>query len=89
MDIAGLEPEPQAPQLEAKDAELLRYLEYKRQAPASREEIARSVWPEIPSSALANQQMDKAVERLRLHLGDDPHSPTRLITVGEFGFLLL
>ena len=59
----------------------------KRQ-PAERE-IARSVWPEIPSSALANQQMDKAVERLRLHLGDDPHSPTRLITVGEFGFLLL
>ena len=73
----------------AKEAALLRYLESKKGTAVSREDIARSVWPELPPGAQVNQEIDQAVDRLRSQMEDDPSKPTHVISVGEFGFLLL
>ena len=56
---------------------------------ASREEIARFVWPELPPGSESNNAMDEAVELLRAQIEDDPSNPVHLITVGEFGYLLV
>ena len=77
------------PSLDGKDAELLRLLEARRGVVVSREEIARHVWPELPEGSLANDVLDQSVERLRADIEEDPSKPVHLITVGEFGFLLV
>ena len=82
-------PEQPASQPVAKETELLRYLELKKGTAVSREDIARSVWPELPPGAQVNQEIDQAVDRLRSQMEDDPNKPTHVISVGEFGFLLL
>ena len=72
-----------------KDAQLLRFLESRKGAAVSREDIARAVWPELPQGAETDREIDQAVERLREELEDDPSRPAHLIPVGEYGFLLL
>jgi DNA-binding response OmpR family regulator len=65
------------------------FLESNRGNVASREDIARNVWPELPAGRETNEMMDQAIGRLRVELGDDPAKPKQLLTVGEFGFMLL
>ena len=77
------------PQLGGKEAELLKLLESKRTTAISREEIARHVWPELLMGSDANHQIERTVELLRAQIEEDPSAPTHLITVGEFGFLLI
>ena len=77
------------PQLEGKEADLLRFLESQKGTPVSREDIARSVWPELPTGSATNQVIDDAIEGVREHIEEDPESPAKLITVGEFGYLLI
>ncbi len=75
--------------LSEKESVLLRFLESRRGAVVSREDIARYVWPELPGGSQGNQAIDESVERLRASIEDDPLKPARLITVGQFGYLLL
>ena len=83
------EQEAAEPEPAGKDAELLKFLESKKGDVVSREEIARFVWPELPMGSQTNQEIDEAVVLLRDEIEDDPSSPERLITVGEFGFMLI
>ena len=83
------EAEAAEPQPAAKEVELQRFLESRKGNVASREEIARFVWPELPPGSEANNAMDEAVELLRAQIEDDPSNPVHLITVGEFGYLLV
>ena len=81
-------PAPQ-PQLAGKEGELLKFLESRKGSVASREEIARFVWPELPSGSAANQEIDQTVEKLRAQIEEDSGDPVHLVTVGEFGYLLV
>ena len=83
------EAQSQEPQPAGKEADLLRFLESRKGTAVSREEIRGAVWPELLPGTAANQEIDKAVEGLLEHLEDDPRKPTHLMTVGEFGFLLM
>ena len=85
----GTEATETAPRPEGKELDLLRFLESKEGAPVSREEIARFVWPELPMGSATNQEMDRTVERLRAQIEEDVSRPVRLITVGEYGYLLI
>lgn len=80
---------PPQPRMDGKEAQLLRLLESKRGAAVSREEIARFVWPELPAGSSVNQEIGRAVASLRAEIEDAPDSPKHLITVGEFGYLLV
>ena len=77
------------PSLTPKQIDLLRLLESRKGSVVSREEIARAVWPELPSGTQVNQVIDDAINQLRASIGDDPQKPIHLLTVGEFGFLLV
>jgi hypothetical protein len=77
------------PSLEAKDRDLYRFLESKRGIIVSRQEVARNVWPELPDGRLANKAIDECMGRLLEEIEDDPLDPVHLITVGEFGLLLI
>ena len=76
-------------QFGAKESELLKLLESRKHTAVGRDEIARHVWPELPLGSLTNQEIDKTVARLRSRIEDNPRAPTRLITAGEYGFLLV
>ena len=94
QDEGRRQPVPHAeefpPSLPDKEARLLSFLESRKGAPVSREEMIRSVWPELPlDEAIASQQVDKAVALLRAQIEEDPRRPRILLTVGEFGFLML
>ena len=72
------------------ERKLKEMLESKKGEAVSREEIAKHVWPDTDvEEVLSNQLIDKAVLRIRAHLHDDPRKPRRLITAGEFGYLLV
>ena len=77
------------PQLGGKEVELLRFLDSRKGNVVSREEIARHVWPELPEGSQANKEIDETMELLRAQIEDDPLDPVHLISVGEFGFLLV
>ena len=94
QDEGRRQPVPHAeefpPSLPDKEARLLSFLESRKGAPVSREEMVQSVWPELPlDEAIASQQVDKAVALLRAQIEEDPRRPRILLTVGEFGFLML
>ena len=89
-----LDPEPPAqqaapPDLPSKEDMLLQFLESRRSEVCSREDIARAVWPEMAPGSQLNQEIDDTVDQVRNQIGDDVQKPVRLITVGEFGFLLI
>ncbi len=72
------------------ESKLMELLESKKGEAVSREDIAKHVWPETDlEEVLSNQLIDKAVLRVRAHLHDDPRKPRKLITAGEFGYLLV
>ena len=88
-DHVDRDDEPPEPQLQGRDAEILNLLKSQRGGVVSREEIVRLAWPELPGGSAANQLIDDAIDRLRDGIGDDRDSPENLISVGEFGFLLI
>ena len=76
--------------LSRQNAELLKLLESRKLSVVTREEIGELVWPEVPVEVLKlNQDIDRAILSLRAHLHDDPRRPTKLITAGEQGYLLV
>ena len=84
-----LKQEETKPALLGKDSDLFRLLQSKTGSVVTREEIARLLWPELIEAGLADQVIDQSVERLRVHIEDDPLRPVHLITAGEIGFLLI
>ena len=82
------EPEPE-PEPAEKETQLLRLLESRRGNVVNREEIFRAVWPELPAGPEVDEEIDRTVESLRGQIEEDPSKPTHLVTVGEFGFLLI
>jgi pSer/pThr/pTyr-binding forkhead associated (FHA) protein len=80
---------PPPPEPPSKEVVLHRYLESHKGSAVSREEIARAVWPELPAGVDIDKVIDQTVDRLRAQIEDDPGKPMHLVTVGEFGFLLL
>ena len=77
-------------QLTDTESALLRLLRFSTPTAVSREEIARRVWPEVALETVSSRQLiDRTVFRIRSYLGDDHRGPRRLITVGEYGFLLI
>jgi DNA-binding response OmpR family regulator len=76
--------------LSDKETNLLELLQSRKGAAVGREEIASHVWPELdPNECARTQVIDKSVLRLRAFLHDDPRRPKRLITAGDFGYILL
>jgi DNA-binding response OmpR family regulator len=72
-----------------KDSNLLALLRARKSAVVSREDIHRHVWPELTDGATAGMVIGQSIERLRAHVEDDPQNPQRLLTVGEFGYMLV
>ena len=71
------------------DIDVLELLQANRGSVVSRAEIARRVAPSLQDGSKLNMLIDDTIGRLRVRLGDDSENPVRLITVGEFGVLLL
>ena len=82
-------PAKSEPQPADRDSDFLRLLDSKMGSVVSRDEIAREVWPDQPAGSLADHVIDQSVERIRARIEDDPLRPVKLITAGEFGFLLI
>ena len=81
---------PPHPELNEEEGKLLDLLESKPRTAVSKEEIAEYVWPEYPVNGVrVGRAITKTVGSLREQLGDDSRDPRRLITAGEYGFLLL
>jgi hypothetical protein len=78
-----------APSLTPKQIDLLRLLESRKGSVVSRDDIHRSVWPELPGGARVHDAIDDSIYQLRASAGDDLIKPVHLLTVGEFGFLLV
>jgi DNA-binding response OmpR family regulator len=55
----------------------------------SREDIGRNVWPEMQPGDDLNRSIDEAVKEVRAVVEEDPRHPVSLVTVGEFGFMLI
>ena len=85
----GLKEERLDVSLRGKDGDLFRLLNSRKGAVVSREDLLLELWPEIPGGGQASRALDQSVARVRDALGDDPLDPVHLITVGEFGLLLL
>ena len=49
----------------------------------------RHVLGGLVNSSEANRTIDEAIDSVRVAIGDNPADPQDLITVGEFGFLLV
>ena len=77
------------PKLAGRTADLHRLLESRKGDVISREEIMRHVFGGLVNSSEANRTIDEAIDSVRVAIGDDPVDPQNLITVGEFGFLLV
>ncbi|MBM3944593.1 MAG: FHA domain-containing protein, partial [SAR202 cluster bacterium] len=72
-----------------KAAQLLKFLQSKEGTPVSRDDIIRGVWPELAEGDEANRAISRAVEEIRHELEEDASQPERLMTLGEFGYILL
>ena len=85
----GREREELEQAIAGKDAGLLTLLRARKGSVVSRDDIQRHIWPELTDGATAGVVILQSIERLRAHVEDDPRSPQRLLTVGEFGYLLV
>lgn len=78
------------PVLSDEEAALLKLLKPNKGSAISRQEIGGQVWPDVSPDDLTSQQViDKTVLRLRAYLHDDPRRPRRLITAGDYGYVLV
>jgi pSer/pThr/pTyr-binding forkhead associated (FHA) protein len=84
--LVGETPPPAPP---TKEVMLHRFLEQNKGTAMSHDDIARAVWPDLPPGIDMASVIDEAVERLRQDIEVDPSNPKHLITVGEFGYLLV
>ena len=77
-------------ELDEEAKQLLSLLESRKYTAVDREEIAKSVWPQLPQDeVLGGQRIHKTVLAIRAHLHDDPRRPSHLITAGEYGYVLV
>lgn len=72
-----------------KAVELMRFMDSRKGSAVSRDDIARHVWPELAPSSSTNDVIDETIQQLREELEEDAEKPMQLITVGEYGYLLL
>ena len=79
---------PSPPSLTPKEMGLMRMLEARRGTVVSREDMARMVWPELPEPQ-SYPLIDESIEKIRASVEDNPARPVHLLTVGEFGYLLV
>lgn len=75
--------------LDGKAQQMLMLLESRRKTAVSREDIGRNVWPELPVGDDLHRLIDQATIDIRSVVEEDPEHPISLITVGEFGFMLI
>ena len=86
----GLRPEESSgTPIDENVTQLLKLLDAKRGTAVRREELAHALWPERDSGGDGVDEVNEAVAALRAQIEDDPQAPKRLITVGEYGYLLL
>jgi DNA-binding winged helix-turn-helix (wHTH) protein len=55
----------------------------------SRVELLGELWPDEIDDAGTTLKLDAAVARVRSQLDQDPDNPVSLVTVGNFGYLLV
>lgn len=73
-------------ELTEREAELLRYLAANAGRAISRDELLAHVW-RVDPRGLTTRTIDMQVARLREKLGDDPESPTVILTVRGRGYM--
>ena len=78
-----------ATELTGKALEVLTFLSSRKGDVVSRQDMARNVWPELHEGELTNQEIDKTVRIVRSQIEEDQSRPVHLVTVGEFGYMLL
>ncbi len=76
------------PPLDDKEFDLLRFLHANRGSVVSLEDLARNVWPELPSGEVSSHDINQYVDRVRGRIEKDPSNPELLVTIGEFGYRL-
>ena len=76
--------------LTGKESVLIELLRSRKLSAVSVDEICRHVWPELSlDSVVDDGTLETAIGRLRDHLDDNGDEPIHLITVGDFGYLLV
>ncbi len=78
-----------AAMLEIVDATLLSALGLRKGSVVSRSELLEELWPDEHDDVGKSLKLDEAVARLRSQLDQDPDNPVSLVTVGQFGYLLV
>ncbi len=78
-----------AAMLEIVDAALLSALGSRKGSVVSRSELLEELWSDEHDDVGKSLKLDEAVARLRSQLDQDPDNPVSLVTVGQFGYLLV
>ncbi|MDP6063171.1 MAG: FHA domain-containing protein [SAR202 cluster bacterium] len=78
-----------AAMLEIVDATLLSALGLRKGSVVSRSELLEELWSDEHDDVGKSLKLDEAVARLRSQLDQDPDNPVSLVTVGQFGYLLV
>ena len=76
------------PLLTRKEFDLLMLLDSRRGEAISRDDIARSVWPERVEGDVGNHEIEQCIHRVRARIEDSPSKPAYLVTVRGFGYKL-
>ncbi len=84
-----VQPAAPAAMLEVVDAALLSALGSRKGSVVSRSALLAELWPDEHDDAVTSLKLDEAVARLRSQLDQDPDNPVSLVTVGQFGYLLV
>ena len=87
IPVLPLQPAPVV--LEGIDAALLSALGSRKGKVVSRSELLEELWPDGHDDSDKSQELDEAVARLRSQLDQDPENPVSLVTVGQFGYVLV
>lgn len=88
-DPSGAVDQAKPGSVDGKAADLMRFLEGRRRTAVSREDIGRNVWLELQPGDDLNRSIDEAVKEVREVVEEDASRPVNLVTVGEFGFMLI
>jgi hypothetical protein len=89
-DDSATEHDEHSASLTGKESVLIELLRSRKLSAVSVDEICRHVWPELSlDSVVDGGTLETAISRLRDHLDDNGDEPIHLITVGDFGYLLV
>jgi len=89
-DDSAAEHDEHSDSLTGKESVLIELLRSRKLSAVSVDEICRHVWPELSlDSVVDDGTLETAIGRLRDHLDDNGDEPIHLITVGDFGYLLV